>query len=81
MNCEFCYSRFKREHVNDLNYEDWLMFINNNHDWINSINFGTGENSLSNDWFKLIDYIRKYYPEIRQAVTTNGYLSRCDCRK
>lgn len=75
MNCEFCYSRFKREHVNDLNYEDWLMFINNNHDWINSINFGTGENSLSNDWFKLIDYIRKYYPEIRQAVTTNGYLS------
>ncbi len=75
MNCEFCYSRFKREHVNDLIYEDWISFVDQNHEWINSINYGTGENTLNDDWFNLVGYIRRKYPEIRQALTTNGHLS------
>lgn len=75
MNCKFCYSRFRRENSNDLKYTDWIKFIDENHDYINSINYGTGENSLSDDWFKLVDYIRQNYPQIRQAVTTNGYIS------
>ena len=33
------------------------------------------ENSISDDWFSLIAYIRTKYPEIRQALTTNGYTS------
>ena len=76
MKCEFCYSRSRREEEKDLNYSDWIKFIDENHDQINSINYGTGENSLSDDWFKLIDYVRKNYGEIRQAVTTNGYISK-----
>ena len=76
MNCEFCYSRFKRKEDTDLSYSDWEKFVYENHQQINSINYGTGENSLSDEWFKLIYYVRKYFPEIRQSVTTNGYISQ-----
>lgn len=75
MNCSFCYSRIKRNEDKDLTYTDWIKFIDENHEQINSINYGTGENSLSSDWFYLIDYVRKKYSEIKQAVTTNGYIS------
>ncbi|MCM1154963.1 MAG: radical SAM protein [Roseburia sp.] len=75
MNCQFCYSRHKRKDSHDLGYEDWIHFIDENHAWINTINYGTGENTLNPHWFRLVDYIRKNYPDIRQALTTNGYLS------
>lgn len=75
MHCEFCYSRFKREQAADLSYEDWVAFVDQNYTWINSINYGTGENSLSEKWFRLVAYVRGKYPSIRQAVTTNGHLS------
>lgn len=75
MNCEFCYSKTRRKETVDLRYVDWVRFIDENHTFIHSINYGTGENSLSNDWFRLVAYIRERYPAIRQAVTTNGYLS------
>lgn len=75
MNCKFCYSKTHRQKMTGLGYTDWVQFIDENHAYINSINYGTGENTLSNDWFRLIAYIRDHYPTIRQAVTTNGYLS------
>ena len=75
MNCAFCYSKFKRKsNIKNLAYDDWIKFIDENHQYINSINYGTGENTLSNDWFRLIYYIRSKYPSITQALTTNGHL-------
>ena len=75
MNCRFCYSKKRRFETTDLNYNEWVKFIDENHEYINSINYGTGENTTSKDWFRLVAYIRKNYPFIRQALTTNGYLS------
>lgn len=75
MNCEFCYSKTRRQEAEDLGYADWVRFVDENHAHIQSINYGTGENTLSKDWFRLTAYIRDRYPAIRQAVTTNGYLS------
>lgn len=75
MKCQFCYSHFRRSNCKDLGLKEWLHFVDSNHERINSINYGTSENTLSDDWFKLIAHIRKEYPEIRQALTTNGYLS------
>ncbi len=75
MNCKFCYSKFRRDEVKDLGLKEWLCFIDDNHEYINSINYGTGENSISDDWFLFIEYVRDNYPNIRQALTTNGYAS------
>lgn len=75
MNCRFCYSRFRRKDSRDLGLEDWIAFVDRNADYIHTINYGTGENSLSEDWFTLISYVRRRYPRIRQALTTNGYVS------
>ena len=75
MNCKFCYSKYRRKNSKDLCYKDWVKFIDENHEKINSINYGTGENTLDAEWFDLVDYIRNNYPKIRQALTTNGYLS------
>lgn len=75
MNCQFCYSKHRRHNSNDLNFNDWKKFVDENHKKIKSINYGTGENTLDKDWFKLILHIRRNYPEIRQALTTNGHLS------
>ena len=74
MKCEFCYSKTRRIPDKDLGLTEWLTFVDNNWEYINSINYGTGENSISADWFTLIDHVRKHYPHIRQAVTTNGYI-------
>ncbi len=74
MNCQFCYSRHKRITSKDLTYDDWIRFVDDNYTEIEAINYGTGENSLSLDWFKLVNHIRKNYPKIKQAVTTNGNL-------
>lgn len=75
MNCKFCYSRNKREEKKDIDPKYWYSFVDKNADLIESINYGTGENSLSNDWWILVDYIRNNYPNIIQSVTTNGYIS------
>lgn len=74
MSCEFCYSKVVRKSGTDIDIDKCLEFIDKNYKKINSINYGTGENSLSDEWFVLIDYIRSKYPQILQAVTTNGYL-------
>lgn len=75
MNCQFCYSKYRRKDSKDLEYRDWIKFIDENYFKINSINYGTGENTLDKKWFELVLYIRNKYPEIRQSLTTNGYLS------
>lgn len=76
MKCKFCYSKLHRNETNDLGLKEWVHFVDDNHKYINSINYGTGENSISDDWFSLIAHIRTKYPEIRQALTTNGYTSK-----
>lgn len=81
MNCQFCYSKYRRKNSFDLGYSDWVRFINENHEKINSINYGTGENTLDEAWFDLVAYIRKKYPDIRQALTTNGHLSEAVKKK
>lgn len=75
MKCAFCYSEKTRKSIGSLGYKDWVKFIDENHERVAEINYGTGENTLSYDWFEFIYYVRKNYPEIGQALTTNGYLS------
>lgn len=76
MNCKFCYSRNKRNEEKDIDSKYWYSFIDKNAHLIESINYGTGENSISNDWWDFIDYIRTNYSHIIQSVTTNGYISQ-----
>lgn len=75
MKCKFCYSQQNRSTCIDLKFSDWIKFVDENSSKIGTINYGTGENTLSDDWFRLVEYIHMHYPDIRQALTTNGYLS------
>lgn len=75
MNCKFCYSKETRQKSSDAKLNDWIKFIDENHEFVESINYGTGENALSNDFFTFIDYVRTNYPSIKQSLTTNGYIS------
>lgn len=74
MNCKFCYSKETRHSTKDAKLEDWIKFIDENHEHIDSINYGTGENAISDDFFKFIFYVRNNYPEITQSLTSNGYI-------
>ena len=75
MNCEFCYSKDVRKNLKSLGIDDCKEFIEKNASYIDNINYGTGESSLCDWWYNLIDFIRTNYPQIGQAVTTNGYLA------
>lgn len=74
MNCKFCYSKETRKTTKDATIEDWIKFIDENHEYIDSINYGTGENAISDDFFKFILYVRTNYPTITQSLTSNGYI-------
>ena len=74
MNCQFCYSKETRKEINDISINDWIKFIDENNEFIDSINYGTGENSILDDFFKFISYVRKNYPQIKQSLTTNGFI-------
>jgi radical SAM protein with 4Fe4S-binding SPASM domain len=76
MNCAFCYSKEIRSKIDDVSIKDWINFIDENHEQVDSINYGTGENSIINDFFSFIEYVRNKYPGITQAITTNGYISQ-----
>jgi len=76
MNCPFCYSKEARQSNDDISYDHALRFIDYNHKYIESINYGTGENTLSDTWRNILMHISKNYPDIKQAITTNGYLSK-----
>lgn len=75
MACAFCYSKERRQHYQDVSLKECIKFVDENADSISTINYGTGENSLADDWFYFISYVRKHYPKIRQALTTNGFIS------
>lgn len=74
MNCQFCYSKETRKKIKETTLEDWIKFVDENHEQIDSINYGTGENATMNDFFTFIKYVRTHYPDIKQALTSNGYL-------
>lgn len=74
MNCEFCYSKNARKESISIGIDEWKKFVDENHEKIDSINYGTGENSLIDDFFYFIEYVRENYPDIKQSVTTNGHI-------
>jgi len=74
MNCQFCYSKNARNELKEASFLQWKDFVDKNHEYIDSINYGTGENSLLDDFFYFIDYVRSTYPLIKQSLTTNGYI-------
>ena len=76
MKCSFCYSKGVRKDHKDLNLDVLMSFIDRNAESIDSVNYGTGENTLSENWFHLLQYVNQRYPAIRQALTTNGSLSQ-----
>ncbi|MCM1232764.1 MAG: radical SAM protein [Ruminococcus flavefaciens] len=76
MHCKFCYSSEARANRDAIGLEDCKKFIDDNSEWISSINYGTGESTLNTNWFSLVDYVRKKAPFIEQSLTTNGYLSK-----
>lgn len=73
LSCSFCYSR-KLRASRELALDQWIRFFDRWHDHVESVNYGTGENTLKPGWFQLVGYVREHYPSIRQAVTTNGHL-------
>lgn len=75
MNCPFCYSKKRRSIIDEIPFDRWIEFIDRNSQFIKDINYGTGENTTSNTWYQFINYVRRKYPSIRQALTTNGALS------
>lgn len=74
MNCKFCYSKETRQSTKDVTINDWKKFIDENHEYIDSINYGTGENAICNDFFEFVLYVRTKYPNITQSLTSNGYI-------
>lgn len=74
MNCKFCYSKDTRHNINDVNIDDWKKFIDENNEYIDSINYGTGENALCDDFFEFLLYVRTNYPNITQSLTSNGFI-------
>ncbi len=74
MNCKFCYSKETRQLTKEITINDWIKFIDENYEKIDSINYGTGENVIDDDFFEFIEYVRHNYPKITQSLTTNGYL-------
>ena len=51
-----------------------MKFMDENHQLVEWINYGTGENAICNDFFTFLDHVRSNYPDIKQSLTTNGYL-------
>jgi radical SAM protein with 4Fe4S-binding SPASM domain len=73
MYCKFCYSKIERVNQKvELGFEEKKDFLLRNSSIIKSINFGTAENVLADDFFKLIRFIRTLNPSIKLSITTNG---------
>jgi radical SAM protein with 4Fe4S-binding SPASM domain len=75
MHCPFCYSAKTRQRAPEMDFASLKAFVDANHASIASINYGTGENTLSETWFELVKYVRRAYPQVKQALTTNGTLA------
>jgi radical SAM protein with 4Fe4S-binding SPASM domain len=75
MYCRFCYSEKIRQEAIELEINDWKKFVDRNHQYIDAINYGTGENAMLDNFYCFVEYLRKNYPAIGQALTTNGSIS------
>ncbi|MCR5565157.1 MAG: radical SAM protein, partial [Gammaproteobacteria bacterium] len=51
-----------------------IKFIDQNHEYIDSINYGTGENVIRDEFFDFVLYVRSKYPNITQSLTSNGFI-------
>lgn len=72
-NCSHCYSRESQESY--LSF-DRLKSLCDNLDIV-SINFGTGESYLHDEFLKIVEYV--YEKKIKMSVTSNGYtISKLD---
>ena len=76
MTCPFCYSAIARRDDYEIPLQSAKRFVDINADMIESINYGTGECALSENWASLAAYIRSSYPAIRQSLTTNGSIAK-----
>jgi radical SAM protein with 4Fe4S-binding SPASM domain len=74
MGCRFCYSSRVRKDGATLPLDVLKSFMDRNNRYIESINYGTGENTLLPVWKDLLLYIQRTY-SIPQALTTNGSLA------
>ena len=68
LNCSHCYSR-DTQGVSYLSFNDIVRIVENVD--IDSINFGTGESILHDDFIKIIEYLAK--KQIKFSLTSNGY--------
>ena len=69
MRCQFCYSEKARQHSGEvLPLSQLCAFIDDNAMWINTINYGTGENALCEEWFSLVQYIRETHEAVPSVV-------------
>ncbi|MEM4332147.1 MAG: radical SAM protein [Candidatus Micrarchaeia archaeon] len=78
MHCGHCYSKKVRcetsiQKDNKLKFAK--MFIRSNKQYIESINYGTGENVLDKTWWKLFEFCATE-TGILQGLTTNGSLAK-----
>lgn len=67
LNCPHCYSREKQEY--NLRYADVKKIVDNLD--VDSINFGTGESILCDDFNEIIELLHSR--NIKMSLTTNGY--------
>ena len=52
-----------------------LNFWDNNYEYVNTIIYGTGENTIFNEWYTLVDHIGKNYG-IPQSLISSGYFDK-----
>jgi len=76
LSCEFCYSKNARNLSKEISeISVFKEFIDENFHLVKSINYGTGENTLCDNWIEIIKYVHEKFPNVVQGLTTNGYLS------
>lgn len=73
MRCRMCYSWRVRQRRDEIDLEVAKSFVYQNRDYIENLNFGTGENTLVLDWYNLLKWNNEL--GLKQGVTTNGYLA------
>lgn len=72
MACSFCYSSQSRTCQQEFTFKEAKTVIDANDSAIENINWGTGENVLSPDFHRAVEYAHK--KNLPQAITTNGTL-------
>jgi radical SAM protein with 4Fe4S-binding SPASM domain len=87
MGCRFCYSRITHSAPTssaESSLQPHLQFVRDNAQDLATINWGTTENTVAEEWYELVSAIQDIAPHVVQALTTNGYLAhacRSDARR